>query len=260
MMKSLAPAAIASAKPRGNHQFSPAWIGVGDVSRTSAWPEQVFLRHRLLDPVQIIGREPLDAARGFGGIERLVEVDHQRDVGAEQGAHALDHALVIGGIAVAALDLDAAKALIQRAAQVLLVGDGIDHAITVIGLDRPRRSAEQFGQRPDPRIWPSASQNAMSRPDTAMPTRPCQPSRRNFASIAAIRSNGATGLPVEFAADLLDQMHQRLQRQLGVGEDVGAAGNALIGRDIDQHQRRGLDDAEGVFHRPRDRRDDGRGP
>ena len=29
-----------------------------------------------------------------------------------------------------------------------------------------------------------------------MPTRPCQPSNLNLASIAAIRSNGATGLPV----------------------------------------------------------------
>ena len=86
-----------------------------------------------------------------------------------------------------------------------------------------------------------------------MPTRPCQLSSRNFASIAAIRSNGATGLPIEFAADLLDQMHQRLQRQPGVGKDVGASGNALIGLDIDQHQRRGVDHAERVLHGPRDR-------
>ena len=61
--------------------------------------------------MQIVGRKAGDAARGFRRIERLVEVDHQRDVGAEQGAYALDHAFVIGGVAVAALDLDAAKAL-----------------------------------------------------------------------------------------------------------------------------------------------------
>ena len=41
-----------------------------------------------------------------------------------------------------------------------------------------------------------AQVNAMSSPDTAMPTRPCQPSSRNLASIAAVRSNGAMALPV----------------------------------------------------------------
>jgi hypothetical protein len=76
-------------------------------------PEQILLRHRLLDPVQIVGRKPFDAARGFSRIERLVEVDHQRDVGTEQGAHTADHAFIIGGVAIAALDLDAEKSLVE---------------------------------------------------------------------------------------------------------------------------------------------------
>jgi hypothetical protein len=66
------------------------------------------------------------------GIERLVEVDHQRDIWPEQGAHALDHAFVIGGVAIAALDLDAAKALLQRTAQRLSSAR-----------DRPRRSCHR---------------------------------------------------------------------------------------------------------------------
>jgi len=77
---------------------------------------KVFGCYRLLDPVQIVGREPRNTAGGLGGIERLVEIQHQRDIRAEQGAHALDDALVVGGIAVAALDLDAAKTLIERTA------------------------------------------------------------------------------------------------------------------------------------------------
>ena len=173
-MKSLAPAAIASAKPRGNHQFSPACIDIGEVSRTCV-ALKVFGRHRLLDPMQIVRREPGNAAAGLGRIERLVEVEHQRDVGADQGAHRLHHALVIGKIAVAALDLDAAKTLLQRAAQVLFVGDGIDRAITVIGPDRPRRP-------------PSSSPPAYSRSGPAHPRTPCRgptrPCRRGLASRA----------------------------------------------------------------------------
>ena len=97
---------------------------------------EILLRHRLLDPVQIVGCKPRDPPCRFRRIERLVEVDHQRDVRAEQRADAPDHALVVCGIAVAALDLDPAKALVEGAAQRAFIGRGIDHAIAVIGLDR----------------------------------------------------------------------------------------------------------------------------
>src|SRR5438874_12305208 len=110
-------------------------------------PRQIFLRHRLLYPMQIVGFEPGDTSRRFRGIERLVEVDHQRDIGTDEGTYAFDHAFVVGGIAVAALDLDAAKTLSQRAAQRLLVGYGIDNPVAVIGLDRFWRTAEQFDHR-----------------------------------------------------------------------------------------------------------------
>src|ERR1700736_3888280 len=101
---------------------------------------EILLRYRLFDPAEVIGRETLDAVPGFGGIERLVEIEHQRGVVTDQLANAFHAPLVIGGIAVAALDLDAAKALLQRAAQRLLVGVGFDRAIAVIGLDRFGRS------------------------------------------------------------------------------------------------------------------------
>src|SRR5260370_41293916 len=79
-------------------------------------------------------------------MERLVEIQHQRDVGTDQAAHRLDDAFVVGKIAVAALDLDAAKTLIERAEQSLFVGGGINRAVTGIGPDRPRRSAQQRPQ------------------------------------------------------------------------------------------------------------------
>ncbi len=112
-MKSLAPTEIASAKPRGNHQFSPAWIGIGESDPDAGVAGEIFLRDGLLDPMQVVRSKAGDAAFGLRRIERLVEVDHQGDVRPDDGAHALDYALVIGGITVAALDLDAAKALVE---------------------------------------------------------------------------------------------------------------------------------------------------
>ncbi len=106
-----------------------------------------FRRDRLLDPMQVISSQPVNAATGLRGIERLVEIQHQRDVGTDQATHRFDDALVIGEIAVAALDLDAAKTLIERAQQVLFVGDRVDRAVAVIGPHRPRRSAKQRRQR-----------------------------------------------------------------------------------------------------------------
>ena len=50
---------------------------------------EIFGGHRLLDPVQIVGREPGNAAAGLGRIERLVEIQHQLDVGTDQIAHRL---------------------------------------------------------------------------------------------------------------------------------------------------------------------------
>ena len=52
-------------------------------------------------------------------------------------------------------------------------------------------------------------------------------------------------------ANLLE--HQRFQRQFCVREDIRASCNPLICLDIDQDQRRGFDDAKGVFHRSGDR-------
>src|SRR5215470_4287418 len=102
---------------------------------------QIFLWDRLLDPGEIIGRKPLNPPLGLGRIERLVEIEHQRDVGTEQLAQALDPALVIRCVAVAAFDLDALESLVEGAPQRLLVGVGFDRAIAVIAADWPRRSA-----------------------------------------------------------------------------------------------------------------------
>jgi hypothetical protein len=127
MMKSLARAAIASANGRGG-----SYLGV---------TLQVFGRDRLLDPMQVVGREPLNSALCLGGIERLVEIHHQGDVGPDQIAHPPHDTLVIGEIAVAALDLDAAKTPFERSSQHCLVLVRVDDAVAVVGPDRPRRTA-----------------------------------------------------------------------------------------------------------------------
>jgi hypothetical protein len=55
-------------------------------------------------------------------------------------------------------------------------------------------------------------------------------------------------------------MDQRPQRESGVGEDVGPAGNALIGLDVDQDDRRSVDGREGGLHGPGDRHHKAAGP
>ena len=221
--------------------------------------EQVFLRHRFFDPVQVVGRQTLDTADGFSGIERLVEVDHERDIRTDEVANPADDPLVIGGVAVAALDLDAFEALIERALEVLGVGFGIDHAVTVIGPDRPGRAAEQGDQRLARRLAQRVPERHVEaghrHADQALP-----PQQPELGVHRRHQINRCDGLAGEVAADLLDQQHQRFQRQRCVGEDIGVAGNALIGLDINQHQGGRLDHAEGVFDRPGDRRDDGAGP
>ena len=160
-----------------------------------------------------------------------------------------DDALVIGEIAVAALDLDAAKTLIERAAKVLLVGDGIDRAVAVIGPDRPRRSAQQGGQRlargPAQHIPERHVEARHRHADKALPAE--QPESGIHRSHQVERGDLFAD---EFAADFLDQLHQRPERQPGVGKDIGATANSMIGSDIDQHQRCRADHPEGVFHRP----------
>ena len=81
-----------------------------------------------------------------------------------------------------------------------------------------------------------------------MPTRPCQLEQPEFGVHRlhqVVRRDRFAG---QLAPDLLDQMHERLQRQLGVGKDVGVAGDALIGLHIDQDQRAHIDHAERVLH------------
>src|SRR5262249_31326803 len=68
---------------------------------------------------------------------------------------------------------------------------------------------------------------------------------------------GNDGFTDELAADLLDEMHKRLQRHLAVGKEIGASADALIGRDVDQQQRRHVDDAERILHGTGHRCDDG---
>jgi hypothetical protein len=215
---------------------------------------KVFSRHRLLDPLQIVRREPRDAPAGLRGIERLVEIQHQRDVGTDQGAHRFHHALVIGEIAVAAFDLDAAKTLIERTTQILFVGDGIDGAVTVIGPDRPRRPTQQRHQRLTGRLAERVPEGHVEagyrHADQTLPAE--QPEFGIHGSHQVKRRDRLAG---QITADLFDQLHQRPKCQPGVGKDIGVSGNALIGRDIDQHQGCCLDDAERVFHGPRDRRD-----
>ena len=170
--------------------------------------EQVFLRHRFFDPVQIVGRQTFDTAGRFSGIERLVEVDHQRDIGTDQVANPFDDPLVIGGVAVAALDLDAPKTLIERTLEVFGVGFGIDHAVTVIGPDRPRRSAKQRGQRLARRLAQRVPERHVEaghrHADQALPAE-----QSEFCVHRRHQVERRDGLAGEVAADLLDQQHQR---------------------------------------------------
>jgi len=138
------------------------------------------------------------------------------------------------------------ETLIQRAAQVLLIGDRIDRAIAVIG---PIGEAiRQQGRSGCPAARPSTSRTPYrGQTPHADQALPAEQSER--ASIAAIRSNGATFLPTSSSpiCSINCTSGSSVSRY---SKDVGASANALIV--MTSINTSGAERSpEGVFHRPR---------
>ena len=76
-------ASSAACMPAGSEKFSPIWIGVSS-SRTSARRAGVVVvADRLFQPVDVFAIERAAAFSASSSAERLVVVDHQRDVVAD---------------------------------------------------------------------------------------------------------------------------------------------------------------------------------
>ena len=98
-----------------------------------------------------------------------------------------------------------------------------------------------------------------------MRTMPCTPISAKRSASAAHSASGATRSPLRALLDRLQDAGDRRHRLPEIGPEVGAAGDALLGLDVDQQQRR-LGDAaaaraEHIGHRHFDAdRRDRRGP
>ena len=145
---------------------------------------------------------------------------------------------VLREVALADLDLDGPEALVERGAIAASSSPRVDHAEAVIGRQR-RGSPPSSRPSGQSAARASASQSAMSRPETAMPIRPCQPSRRKRRSNSP-SARPARPRPFSSASDFLDEAPSGRERHRRVGEDVGAADDALLVAHVDQHQRGGL--------------------
>ena len=72
---------------------------------------QVLGKDRLLDPAQIELFKHANAANSFRGRQALVVVNHQRNVGADDDAHAAHHVNILCRVGVTHFNFDGAKAL-----------------------------------------------------------------------------------------------------------------------------------------------------
>jgi hypothetical protein len=97
----------------------------------------------------------------------------------------------------------------------------------------------------------------MSSPETAHADQALPAEQSEFRIHRCHQVERDDRLADQLAANLLDEMHERLQRKIGLGKDVGVAGDALIGLDIDQHQRAGAERAKRSFDGTLERHHDG---
>jgi hypothetical protein len=141
-------------------------------------------------------------------------------------------------------------------AQILLVLDGIDDAVTVIRLDRLRRAAKQLGHCLVGALAECIPIGHVEAGD-GHANEPLPAEQPEFRVHRAHQVERRDRFGDQLAADLLDQVHQGFERQIGIGEDVSVAGDALVGLDIDQHQRAGGEHAERSFYGTLERHHDG---
>src|SRR6202034_4952913 len=81
--RSLALAAMAFAIPRGDHQFSPVWMGTGrTASRTTRWPCRSSTPTG--SSTQLRSNSFSREVDGAGCCLRLIEVDHQPALRSDQ--------------------------------------------------------------------------------------------------------------------------------------------------------------------------------
>src|SRR4030081_2352778 len=106
-------------------------------------PREILMLDRLLDPVQVKLRKTGNASARFDRVERLIKIDHQRDIRADRLPDGADDCNIVHQIAVAYFDLDRTESTRDRCRDGRQIDLHIYEAKAVIGGQRAGLTAEQ---------------------------------------------------------------------------------------------------------------------
>jgi len=154
---------------------------------------EVVGAHRLLQPAHAPVGVMVRAADRLRHREDLVRIDEDAHALADRPAHGAEHlALRVQG-GMAELELDGAEARRHGLARLLGQIGGRPGAQAGVGRDALVAPSSRASGRPRARAW--ASQAAMSRAASAMPTKPWVPSSRKCLPSVRESMAGASGCP-----------------------------------------------------------------
>ena len=178
---------------------------------------------RLLQPIDVFAVERAAALERLVERERLIVVDHQRDIGADALAHRVHGGDVGGERRIAEPQLDGAEAARQQ-----LLGLGGERAeivhqaktATVVGRDRARLGAEQAAQR-----LLAAMRERIPAGDVEAGDRHAHDAlhadqREAARELAPTSRGGSIVSPLVSALDFAEQAHDRWRRRAQIAEQI----------------------------------------
>ena len=200
---------------------------------------QVVVAQWLLDPGQPLRVERAAALQRLAEAEPLVVVRDQRHLVADRGPDAADRGDVVGRASPADPDLQRREpALVE---QFQRFGGGVlrrdePQAVAVVSGDRGQRPAQQHGQRQPGRLGQRVPQRDVEAGHRGQ-GQALVPGQAEPAAGARVRRGGRDRLPAQRGAEIIEHRPQGRSRAAQVGGQVAAAGDALLGRHVDEQQR-----------------------
>src|ERR1700677_417965 len=187
--------------------------------------------------MDVVFGDALDSAARFDGTKRLIVVDHQRSLGADEFSDLGDGRHVLLDRAVAKLDLDAAETGFDGSGEHRCIGLGVEHAETVISHERSWLSPKKSSDRPTDRFSQRVPESHVQAGDRhANKTLPAKKAKAAIELAHPLKRNDR--LAAQLIADLLYQTSERREGGRRVSEEVCAPGHAFLGEDVDQYERR----------------------
>ena len=199
---------------------------------------QVVIAQRLLDPGQPLRVERPAALQRLAEAEPLVIVRHQRHLLAHRGPDPADRGDVVAAASPADPDLQRRESALGE--QFLrLGGDGLrrdePQAVAVVGGHRGQRPAQQHGQRQPGRLGQRVPQRDVQAghggQGQALVAGQAEP-----AAGIRVRRGGRDRLAAQRGAEILEHRPQGGHGPGQVRGQVAAAGDALLGRHVDEQQ------------------------